>query len=92
MRESPTAIGPELTTDDVSVWYDGKRVSIVQFDRIPEFCGDGWQVQYLLQFSVDEKPPRGTWKEIKVEVESREQLHGREVIDFGQGSVGFCRP
>lgn len=47
---------------------------------------------YMLQFSVDEKPPRGVWKEIRVEVESREFLHGREVLDFGQGSVGFCRP
>ena len=31
-------------------------------------------------------------EEVKVEVESREQLHGTEVVDFGQGSVGFYRP
>jgi hypothetical protein len=92
MKASPTAIGPELTSDNVIVWYDGQKREIVQFDRIPEYCGDGWQVQYLLQISVGEKPPRGVWKEVKVEIESREQLHGTEVVDFGQGSVGFCLP
>jgi len=37
------------------------------------------------------RPPRGVWHEIRVEVRSKERAHGRDVIDFGQGSVGFQR-
>ena len=59
---------------------------------IPEYCGGGWQVQYLLQFYPDHYPIHGVWHEIKVEVQSREKLHGEEIGDFGQGSVGFYRP
>jgi len=46
----------------------------------------------LAQLTLDERPVRGFWNEVKVEVRSKERLHGEEVIDFGQGSVGFCRP
>lgn len=92
MRRSPTAIGPELMPEDIAVWYDGERREIVRLDQIPEYCGDDWQVQYLLQFAVDKKPPRGVWKEIRVEVQSAEELHGQKMIDFGQGSVGICLP
>jgi len=92
MKESPTVIGTELTRDEVTIWYNGMEREIVQFDLIPEYCGSGWQVQYLAQITLDERPARGMWNEIKVEVRSKERLHGEEVVDFGQGSVGFCRP
>ena len=92
MRESSTVIGPELEANDVSVWFDGREQKIVQFNMIPEYCGDFWQVQYLLQFYPDRYPARGVWHEVKVEVRSQEELHGREIVDFGQGSVGFYRP
>ena len=71
---------------------DGKKEEIVQFNMIPEYCGKFWQVQYLLQFLPDHYPKPGVWHEIKVEVQSKENLHGKEIIDFGQGSVGFYRP
>jgi hypothetical protein len=92
MKESPTVIGPELKAEDVRVWLDGKEERIVQFDMIPESCGKFWQVQYLLQFLPDHYPKRSVWHEIKVEVQSKEKLLGKEIIDFGQGSVGFYRP
>lgn len=92
MRESPTVIGPELKVEDVRVWLDGKEEKIVQFSKIPEYDGDFWQVQYLMQIYPDPRPTRGVWHEIKVEVQSKESLHGKEIIDFGQGSVGFYRP
>ena len=92
MKESPTVIGPELKAENVRVWLDGGEQKIVQFNMIPEYCRDSWQVQYLLQFYPDHYPIRGVWHEIKVEVQSREKLHGEEILDFGQGSVGFYRP
>jgi hypothetical protein len=91
LRDSPTAIGPELAAADVRVWLNGNEEPIVRFDRIPEYDGDFWQVQYVLQIFPKVRPPRGVWHEIKVEVRSKEQVRGRDVIDFGQGSVGFQR-
>ena len=92
MKASPTVIGPELKAEEVRVWLDGKEQKIVQFNMIPEYCRDFWQVQYLLQFYPDHYPICGVWHEIKLEVQSREKLHGEEILDFGQGSVGFYRP
>lgn len=91
MRSSATVIGPELTAEDVTVWLNGEPQTIRQFDRIPEYDGEIWQVQYLVQIYPTPRPERGVWHEIKVQVESRERLHGREVLDFGEGSVGFYR-
>lgn len=91
MRSSATVIGPELSPENVTVWLNGEPQTIRQFDRIPEYDGEIWQVQYLVQIYPTPRPERGVWHEIKVQVESRERLHGREVLDFGEGSVGFCR-
>jgi hypothetical protein len=91
LKDSPTAIGPELETADVRVWLNGVEEPVVRFDRIPEYDGAFWQVQYVAQIFPKVRPPRGVWNEIKVEVRSKEQVQGREVIDFGQGSVGFQR-
>ena len=91
LKDSPTAIGPELEAADVKVWLNGNEEPIVRFDRIPEYDGDFWQVQYVLQIFPKVRPPRGVWHEIRVEVRSKERAHGRDVIDFGQGSVGFQR-
>jgi hypothetical protein len=91
MKRSPTVIGPELQASDVTVWLNEVPQKIAQFDRIPEYDGDYWQVQYLLQFLPEPRPAFGTWHEIKVEVRSRESLRGSEIVDFGQGSVGFWR-
>lgn len=90
--QSPTVIGPELEAQDVKVWLNDKEQKVVQFNQIPEYDGEIWQVQYLLQIFPDEKPARGVWHEIKVEVRSKEKLDGEEIVDFGQGSVGFYRP
>jgi hypothetical protein len=89
MKLSPTVIGPELQAADVTVWVNGVRQEIAQFDRIPEYDGDYWQVQYLLQFLPQPRLPFGVWHEIKLEVRSKESLRGSEVVDFGQGSVGL---
>jgi len=91
MKRSPTAIGPELQASDVTVWLNGVPQKIVQFDRIPECDGDFWQVGYLLQFLPETRIVPGIWHEIKVEVRSKENLRGNEIVDFGQGSVGFWR-
>jgi hypothetical protein len=92
MKDSPTVIGPELEAKDVKVWLNGKEERIVQFSKIPEYDGEFWQVQYLLQIFPAPRPERGVWHEIKVEVKSTEKLRGKEIVDFGQGSVGFYRP
>jgi hypothetical protein len=89
MTGSPVAIGPELNAEDVSVWFNGQPQKIVQFNRIPEYGGGTWQVQYLLQFYPDAPVVPGVWHEIKVR--SKDTLRGKEVVDFGQGSVGFRR-
>ena len=92
MRHSPTVIGPELKAGDVRVWFDGEEREIEQFDAIPEYSPDIWQIQYLLQIYLDPQPARGVWHEVRVEVRSRETLRGEEIVDFGQGSIGFFRP
>lgn len=89
MKQSPTVIGPELQAADVTVWLNGVRQTIAQLDRIPEYDGDYWQVQYLLQFMPEPRPAFGAWHEIKLEVRSKESLRGSEIVDFGQGSVGL---
>jgi len=91
MKQTPTAIGPELQAADVAVWMNGVPQKIAQFNRIPEYDGDFWQVQYLLQFFPEQRLPFGVWQEIKLEVRSKENLGGKEILDFGQGSVGFYR-
>jgi hypothetical protein len=89
MKLSPTVIGPELQAADVTVWLNGIQQTIAHLDRIPEYDGDYWQVQYLLQFLPQPRVPFGVWHEIKLEVRSKESLRGSEIVDFGQGSVGL---
>lgn len=91
MRDSATVIGPELEAEDVTVWLDGVEEPIVQFNRIPEYDGDSWQIQYLLQIYPEETPARWAWHEIRLEVRSREEVGGERVIDFGEGTVGYFR-
>jgi hypothetical protein len=91
MKDSPTVLAPELKAEDVSVWLNGRPEKIVRFDMIPEYDGGFWQAQYILQIFPEPRPERGVWHEIKVEVRSKEIFRGREVVDFGQGSVGFYR-
>jgi hypothetical protein len=91
MKDSPTVIGPELDAAGVRIWLNGREERIVRFDKIPEYDGTFWQVQYLAQIFPDPRPARGAWHEVKVEVRSREKHGGREVVDFGQGSVGYQR-
>ena len=70
---------------------DGKPDKIVRFDRIPEYDGEFWRVRYLLRIYPRPRPDRRVWHEIKIEARSKETHRGREVVDFGQGSVGFYR-
>jgi hypothetical protein len=90
LEQSPTAIGPELRSEDVSVWVNGNLQKIAQFNQIPEYDGGYWQVQYLIQFMAEPRLVPGVWQELKLEVRSKENLRGRDIVDFGQGSVGFC--
>jgi hypothetical protein len=90
MKASPTAIGPELKADQVKVWLDGKPIPIVQFNQIPEASSDGtWQVLYILQVIPDSAFNNIVRHEIRLVVESQEELHGKPIVDFGEGSVGF---
>ncbi|MCX6561285.1 MAG: hypothetical protein NTZ26_12325 [Candidatus Aminicenantes bacterium] len=91
MKNSPTVIAPELKAEDIEVRLDGRPEKIVRFDMIPEYDGGLWQAQYILQIFPEPRPERGVWHEIKLEVRSKETLRGREIVDFGQGSVGFYR-
>ncbi len=90
MKHTPTAIGPELKAENVRVWLDGKPCPVVQMNQVPEFDGGGtWQVQYLLQVMPESRVTRFIRHEIKLEVESQEELRGKKITDFGQGSAGF---
>ena len=90
MKASPTAIGPELKPDQVKVWLDGKSLPIVQFNQIPEASSDGsWQVLYMLQVIPDSPFNNILRHEIRLEVESQEELRGKRIVDFGEGSVGL---
>jgi len=91
MKLSPTVIGPVLQASDVRVWLNGKEQKIEQFNLIPEYNGTIWQVIYLLQFYPEPRPAFRVWHEIKLEVRSKETLRGKEIEDYGQGSVGFYR-
>jgi hypothetical protein len=93
LRVSPTALGPELKAENVKVWLDGKPQPILQFNQIPEAEGDGsWQVQYLVQIPTDPRPKRGVRHEVKLAVESQEELRGQKFVDFGEGTAGFYLP
>ena len=93
LRASPTALGPELKAENVKVWLDGQPQRILQFNQIPEAEGDGsWQVQYLVQIPADPRPKRGARHEVKLEVESQEELHGQNMVEFGEGTAGFYLP
>ena len=91
MKASPTAIGPELKADQVKVWFDGKPLPILQFNQIPEASSDGcWQVLYILQVIPDTSYLYKSLRhEIRLEVESQEELRGKKIVDFGEGSVGY---
>jgi hypothetical protein len=95
LKDSPTAIGPELTADDVKISIYGVSLKILRLDLIPEAQGDGrWQVDYLVQCLIPKELehadlPR-TWRpEVKIEVTSHEMLRGQPVTDFGESSVGL---
>ena len=89
MRDSPTVIGPELKAENVKVWLNDSEQEVVQFDKIPEYNGSIWQVQYLLQIYPNPRPKRGVWHEIKVEVESKESLRGDIEVDLVKGQSVF---
>jgi len=90
MKLSPTAIGPELKAEQVKVWVDGKPLPVLQFNQIPEVSSDGaWQVLYLLQVIPESSVYTSIRHEVRLEVESQEELRGKRIVDFGEGSVGF---
>lgn len=92
MKKSPTVIGPELEAGDIKAWIDGVPHPIARVDRIPEASAVGiWQVEYLVQITPARKPARGVRHEVRLEVESKETLHGQPMVDYGQGSAGFWR-
>jgi hypothetical protein len=92
LKESPTALAPELTAEDVKVWLNGQEQKVRQLDMLPECDGDYWQAYYIVQIYTGRRVERGVWHELKVEVRSTEKLGDEERVDFGQGSVGFFRP
>ena len=87
----PDCYRPGIGGQGHAVWLDGEQQTIVQFNKVPEYDGDVWQVQYLLQFYPGRRPQPFVWHEIKLEVHSKETLRGNQIVDFGQGSVGFYR-
>lgn len=92
LRHSYTAIGPELKAENVKAWIDGKPYPVAQLTQMPEFDGNGiYQVLYVAQLYLEQRL-RGMCHEVKIEVESEEDLDGRKMRDWGQGSVGYCTP
>ena len=90
LKHSFTAIGPELTAENIKVWIDGKLHPVIHLTQIPEYDGNGInQVQYLLQVDPMDGRLYGASHEIKIEVESEEELNGKKIRDWGQGSVGY---
>jgi len=90
LKHSFTAIGPELTAENIKVWIDGKLHPVIHLTQIPEYDGNEInQVQYLFQVYPMDGRLYGASHEIKVEVESEEELNGRKIRDWGQGSVGY---
>ncbi|MCE5249385.1 hypothetical protein LLG96_04110 [bacterium] len=90
LKHSCTAIGPELTAENVKIWIDGKPHPVLSLTQIPEYDGyDLYQVMYIAQVYPADGRLYGASHEIKVEVESEEELNGKKIRDFGQGSVGF---
>jgi hypothetical protein len=90
LKHSFTAIGPELKAENIKAWVDGKAYPVVQLTQLPEFNGqDRYQVLYLVQLFLDRPLSLGEPHEIKIEVESEEELNGQKVRDWGQGSVGY---
>ena len=89
LKRSFLAIGPELKPEGIKVWINGEPQTVLNLTRMPEYNGDDmYQVQYVFQVYPSEKL-FGTSHEIKVEVESEEELNGQKVRDWGQGSVGY---
>jgi hypothetical protein len=89
LKESFLAIGPELKAENIKVSINGKPQTVLNLTQIPEYNGDKmYQVQYIFQVYPTERL-FGTSHEIKVEVESEEQLNGQKIRDWGQGSVGY---
>jgi hypothetical protein len=90
LKNSFTAIGPELKADNVKAWVDGKACPVSQLNMLPEFDGNGsYQVLYLAQLYLGGPLKPGESHEIKIEVESEEELRGQKIKDWGQGSVGY---
>ncbi len=90
LTKSFTAIGPELTTENIKVWIDGKLHPVVHLSQIPEYNGnDMYQVQYIAQVYPSDGKLFGASHEIKLEVRSEEELNGQKIIDWGQGSAGY---
>ena len=89
LKHSFTAIGPELKPENIKVWIDGKLHPVINLTQIPEYDGDFSQVQYLFQLYPADGRLYGASHEIKIEVESEEELNGRKIRDWGQGSVGY---
>ncbi|MHB9027408.1 MAG: hypothetical protein ACYC9O_01425 [Candidatus Latescibacterota bacterium] len=89
LKKSCTAIGPELKAENIKVWINGKPQTVLNLTQIPEYNGDDMhQVQYIFQVYPAERL-FGVSHEIKVEVESEEELNGKKIRDWGQGSVGY---
>jgi hypothetical protein len=89
LKKSFLAIGPELKADNIKIWIDGKPYPVAHVSQIPEYNGnDMYQVQYVVQIYPDARLS-GSIHEIKVEVESEEELNGKKFRDWGQGSAGY---
>jgi hypothetical protein len=90
LKHSSTAIGPELKAENVKIWIDGKLHPTLNLTQITEYSGDDlYQVQYIAQVYPIDGRLFGVSNEIKVEVESEEELNGVKIRDWGQGSSGY---
>jgi hypothetical protein len=90
MKQSSTAIAPVLAAGDIKAWFNGESVPVVQVTHVPEYDGGGvWQSQYVVQLSLPAGVAVHPWNEVRIEVESTEELNGKKIVDWGQGSVGF---
>jgi len=93
LKSSPIAIAPELTAQNVKVWFDDQPLAVAQLNQIPEFDDGAWQANYIVQCPPpSDQISKNVWHHIRVEVESQESLRGKKITDFGQSSVDVLWP
>jgi len=94
-KKSPTVVGPELTAQNVKLWLNDAPLDMLSLTPVIEHDAGGiLQINYLAQCMLpkDFQSRFGERSRIRIEVLSREMLHGKTYEDFGQSSIDVKWP